>query len=176
MDTGYKKSTSITYYKTNGMERTYNIMQTIVLNNIDDTKRFAQSLSVVLRAGDVVSLEGEIGAGKTTLTTFLMPELGVLDDITSPTFAIVVPYEGKDFKVFHSDVYRIEDEEELYNIGFEDYFRDDSLILIEWADTIIDYLEELSDKIIRIDISRLDGDLEKRNVTIDWYDDRRLEW
>ncbi len=144
----------------------------IVLKNIEDSKKLAEKLSLLLKKGDVVCLEGSIGAGKTTLTSFLLHELGVEGDINSPTFAIVLPYEGRDFKIFHSDVYRIEDEEELYNIGFEDYFRDDSLILIEWADTIIDYLREISDRLIRINIEASHD--ESRNVTIKWYDDRSV--
>ncbi len=152
--------------------------QSIELQSIEETKQLAKKFSEILKKGDVVSLEGEIGAGKTTFTSFLLADLGIKETITSPTFAIVVPYEAEKFKVFHSDVYRIEDEEELYNIGFEDYFRDDSVILIEWADTIIDYLYELSDNIIRIDIKRFDDDstLSKRRVSIEWYDDRRLAW
>ncbi len=146
----------------------------IALNNIDDTKKLAEKLSLLLKKGDVVCLEGSIGAGKTTLTSFLLHELGVEGDINSPTFAIVLPYDGKDFKIFHSDVYRIEDEEELYNIGFEDYFRADSLMLIEWADTIIDYLMEMSDRLIRISIEAREDD--SRNVRIDWYDDRSIAW
>ncbi len=149
-------------------------MQRIELNNLDDTKNLAVKLADVFKTGDVVCLEGTIGAGKTTFTSFLLSKMGVKEDITSPTFAIVVPYNGKKFKIFHSDVYRIDDEEELYNIGFEDYFRDDSLILVEWADTIIDYLEELSDKLIRINFDVLSP--EKRLVTLDFFDDRRIEW
>ncbi len=149
-------------------------MQRIELNNLEDTKNLAIKLADVFQVGDVVCLEGTIGAGKTTFTSFLLKELGVKEDITSPTFAIVVPYEAKKCKVFHSDVYRIDDEEELYNIGFEDYFRDDSLILVEWADTIIDYLSELSDKLIRVNFEVLSPT--KRLVSIDFFDDRRLAW
>ncbi len=147
-------------------------MQRIELNNLEDTKNLATKLAGVFKPADVVCLEGEIGAGKTTFTSFLLKELGVKEDITSPTFAIVVPYNTPKYKVFHSDVYRIDDEEELYNIGFEDYFRDDSLILVEWADTIIDYLYELSDNLIRLNFEVISPT--ERLVSIDFFDDRRI--
>ncbi len=149
-------------------------MQKIELNSLEDTKKLAIKLASLFKQGDVVCLEGSIGAGKTTFTSFLLKELGVKEDITSPTFAIVVPYDATEFKVFHSDVYRIDDEEELYNIGFEDYFREDAVILIEWADTIMEYIEELSDKLISLRFEVLSP--EKRTLEIEFFDDRSLTW
>lgn len=144
----------------------------IELKGLEDTERLAKRLADILKAGDVLCLEGPIGAGKTTLSTFLLRELGVSGEIASPTFSIVIPYDTPKGKVFHSDLYRIEDEEELYNIGYEDYFRDDSIILIEWADTMIDYIEEISSQLIRVKF--YPGEEETRRVEIVSYEDRGL--
>lgn len=90
-----------------------------------------------------IAFFAEMGAGKTTLIKELCKQLGVLDTVTSPTFSIVNEYksrEGDSF--FHFDFYRISDIEEVYDLGYEDYFFSDSWIFIEWSENVKDILPE----------------------------------
>jgi tRNA threonylcarbamoyladenosine biosynthesis protein TsaE len=89
-----------------------------------------------------ILFEAEMGSGKTTLIKALGKHLGVKDITGSPTFSLVNEYEGKKDKVYHFDLYRIEDEEELYDIGFEDYLTDNAYIFIEWPEKASNFLEE----------------------------------
>ena len=79
---------------------------------------------------------GEMGVGKTTLIREIVKELGYLHDVSSPTFSIVNEYEIKDGLVYHFDFFRIKNEEEVYDIGFEDYLDSDQWIFIEWPEKI----------------------------------------
>jgi len=83
----------------------------------------------------VVVLEGTLGAGKTTLAQGLAAGLGVTDDVTSPTFALVQEYEGR-LPLFHMDLYRLSSEEEFEQIGGWEYFQRNGVVLIEWADRL----------------------------------------
>ncbi|WP_163538257.1 tRNA (adenosine(37)-N6)-threonylcarbamoyltransferase complex ATPase subunit type 1 TsaE [Gracilibacillus sp. YIM 98692] len=103
----------------------------------DKTKRLAEKLSLLLRPGDVITLEGDLGAGKTTFTKGLGAGLGVTRTINSPTFTIVKEYMGE-IPLYHMDVYRLEGSEE--DIGFDEYFHGDGITVIEWASFIEEYL------------------------------------
>ena len=91
---------------------------------------------------------GEMGVGKTTLIKELVKQLGVLDITSSPTFSIVNEYKGKKHRVFHFDFYRITNEEEVYDIGIEDYFYQNAWCFIEWPEQIPNILPEDSIVII----------------------------
>ncbi len=100
---------------------------------------------------------GEMGVGKTTLIKELVTQLGVTESTSSPTFSIVNEYNGKNSKVFHFDFYRIKNEDEVYDIGIEDYFYQNSWCLVEWPEKINSLIPEdaVSFKIIKnIDNSR----------------------
>ncbi len=100
---------------------------------------------------------GEMGVGKTTLIKELVAQLGVSESTSSPTFSIVNEYNGKNSKVFHFDFYRIKNEDEVYDIGIEDYFYQNSWCLVEWPEKINSLIPEdaVSFKIIKnIDNSR----------------------
>ena len=84
----------------------------------------------------VVLFYGEMGSGKTTLIKALVKALGSEDEVNSPTFSIVNEYALTQGKIFHFDLYRIEDEEEAYNFGIEDYFESDAWLFIEWPQVI----------------------------------------
>ena len=90
----------------------------------------------------VFAFYGKMGAGKTTFIKAVCEELGVSDVITSPTFAIVNEYTAEDGPIYHFDFYRIKKLEEVYDMGFEDYFYSGALCLIEWPELIEDVLPE----------------------------------
>ncbi len=105
-------------------------------NNSEETVLIAQEFAKTLKAGDVLCLRGEMGAGKTVFTNGLCRALGVTDYVTSPTFTIVNEYDGAAFRVFHFDMYRIEDEDELLEIGFDEYLSSGGVCVIEWPQNV----------------------------------------
>ncbi len=125
-----------------------------IIKSLTELDEFARDLAKGLRAGTTLNLIGEIGAGKTALTKFLLKHLGVDEVVKSPTYNIVLRYEADDYSVFHADVYRITEEDELYAIGFEDYFTSDSLVIVEWGDMYLDYIRDMSLNYIEIRIDR----------------------
>lgn len=119
------------------------------LNKLD---KFAGILASQIKEGDVFSLDGDLGAGKTTLVQMVGKRLGIDDYITSPTFSLVNIYEA-DMNFYHLDLYRLEREEELEAIDFETYFYPDGVTFIEWAIRVKNYLPE--DMIeLKIDITK----------------------
>lgn len=105
----------------------------------EETEKIAYEFSQQLNAGDVVCMYGELGAGKTAFVRGLARGLGIKDHITSPTFTIVNEYYGK-MPLYHFDVYRIADEDEMYEIGYEEYIDGDGVSVIEWPQLIKDIL------------------------------------
>jgi tRNA threonylcarbamoyladenosine biosynthesis protein TsaE len=116
-------------------------MMQIKINGLEETKEFGIKLGKLLNSGDILCLNGDLGAGKTTLTKSIGIGLGVTDYITSPTFALINEYEGR-VPVYHFDVYRLENVEDLYDLGFDDYFYGKGISIIEWADKIEKLLPE----------------------------------
>lgn len=110
-------------------------------NSSEDTFNIAKSFSKELRKGDVVALIGNLGTGKTVFVKGICEGLNAKQNPLSPTFSIINEYIGK-LTIYHFDFYRIKDIEELYDIGYEDYFNDESLCLIEWADLFESVLPE----------------------------------
>lgn len=106
-------------------------------NSAIETKEFATRLGTLVSPGDVITLEGDLGAGKTTFTQGLAVGLGVKRNVTSPTFTIIKEYQGR-IPLYHMDVYRLEDAEE--DIGFAEYFYGTGITIIEWAQYIDDFL------------------------------------
>lgn len=108
----------------------------IKVKNLAQTKSLAKKLSKSLKGGETVLLYGDLGAGKTTFTQFFAKALGVKDVVTSPTFNIVKEYDGKKMKLYHFDMYRIEDFGELQEIGAEDilYKNEHDVAVVEWPD------------------------------------------
>lgn len=114
------------------------------INSIEETNAYAVDLSTRLKPGDIVCLVGDLGTGKTTFTQFLASALGVDAYVTSPSFSIMNAYTGEldggSIPIYHFDVYRISDPDEMDEIGFDEFLFGDGISIIEWADLIEDHL------------------------------------
>lgn len=110
-------------------------MKRIVCTNEEETKNIGYKLGSLLQKGDIICLTGDLGAGKTTFTKSIALGLEVEEDVTSPTFTIINEYYGR-LPVYHFDVYRIMDIDEMYDLGYEEYFYGNGVCIIEWASQI----------------------------------------
>ena len=129
-----------------------------------DTYELGEKIGQMAKPGMVISLTGDLGVGKTVFTQGLAKGLGIEEPVNSPTFTIVQVYEEGRLPLYHFDVYRIGDIEEMDEIGYEDYFYGEGVCLIEWADLIREILPE---QMCRVTIEK---DLEKgfdyRKITL----------
>ena len=98
------------------------IKRELIIKNENETREFALKLADELKAGDVLALIGDLGTGKTALTKYIAQGLGIKDSIVSPTFTIVREYTDGRLPLYHFEVYRLADSEEMFNIGAEEYF------------------------------------------------------
>lgn len=99
-----------------------------------ETWEVAKKFAATLRSGDVVCLEGDLGAGKTTFTQGVCAALGAKRAVTSPTFCIVSEHPAEPFLVVHMDLYRLHDEEDVLQVGWEDYLAQGAVLIVEWSD------------------------------------------
>ena len=112
-----------------------------ISNSCEETEKIAYDFSMKLQSGDVVCMYGDMGVGKTAFVHGLAKGLGINEPITSPTFTIVNEYYGK-FTLYHFDVYRIDDPDEMYEIGYDEYIDGDGVCVIEWPQLIDEILPE----------------------------------
>ena len=129
----------------------------------EETIAAAEKLGGLLKAGDMIAYKGGLGAGKTTFTRGLAIGMGLGDNVTSPTFALVNEYRGEDITLYHFDMYRINSEEDLESTGFYDYDFDNNVAAVEWSENIADFLPEST---IYITIERL-SELEREIIIED---------
>ena len=135
----------------------------------DETMLVGRALGSILSSGDVVCITGDLGTGKTAFTNGMARALGIEEYITSPTFTIVNEYKTE-VPLYHFDVYRISDPEEMYDIGFEEYLYGDGIVVIEWAELIKDILPE---ELIWVKISKnLNSGTDAREINIDFIGEK----
>ncbi|HWP46115.1 MAG TPA: tRNA (adenosine(37)-N6)-threonylcarbamoyltransferase complex ATPase subunit type 1 TsaE [Candidatus Limnocylindrales bacterium] len=115
--------------------------RTLLSQSPEETHRLGIKLGKNLDAGDVVALTGELGSGKTCLIQGITVGLDILNprQVTSPTFTLINEYQGR-VPIYHFDLYRINKLEELFDLGFEEYFYGKGVTLVEWAEKILDWL------------------------------------
>ena len=146
-------------------------VKTLTLNSEEDTRRLAVQLAALPLSGSVW-LAGDLGAGKTTLTRYWLQALGHTGSVKSPTYTLVEPYsiEQKDGlikPVYHADLYRLQDPEELSFIGFDEYLDEpNALVIIEWASRADSYLPPPTLFIDMTQADRNDNDKEARQVEL----------
>lgn len=130
-----------------------------------DTFDLGKKLGADAKPGQIVCIDGDLGVGKTVFTKGFAEGLGVGDDVVSPTFTIIQEYTDGRLPMYHFDVYRIGHPDEMYDIGYEEYFYGDGVCLVEWSSRIEELLPEES---IHINIEK---DLEKgfdyRKITVE---------
>jgi tRNA threonylcarbamoyladenosine biosynthesis protein TsaE len=138
------------------------VIQEYISKNLSDTDKFAEEIKLSLKAGDVIALTGNLGSGKTYLVKKIAEYFGV-DNSSSPSFAIVNEYHG-DIKIYHFDFFRINKITELYDIGFEEYFNDNAIIFVEWAEMFPDIIPA---DCFKINIEIINGDQRKFTIMKD---------
>lgn len=121
-------------------------MEEIISNSPNETIEYGKKLASNLKLGDIIVLTGDLGSGKTKLTEGILSYFGLQDEISSPTFTIVNEYDTPHLKIFHFDVYRLEEPEEFSYIGGEEYFERGASI-IEWGERIEELLPKKYTKI-----------------------------
>lgn len=134
-------------------------MKTILIHSLEETKVFAQTIAKHLKPGMLLTLSGDLGAGKTTFTKYLGEAIGVKKTINSPTFTILKVYQGR-MPLYHIDAYRMEGIEQ--DLGFEEYYDGDGVCIVEWP-SFID--AQLPQQRLEIRIHRINED--ERNIEID---------
>ena len=117
-----------------------------------DTYKIAKKFERALSGGEVVILNGDLGAGKTTFTKGLAKALGITENVTSPTFTLMNIYTSGRLKLYHFDMYRIEDESEAQELGLDEFFYGNGVCMIEWAENIKNMLPK---NLITINITKL---------------------
>ncbi len=134
-------------------------------NSARETYELGREIGLRAKKGQIYTLEGDLGVGKTVFTQGVADGLGIKEPVSSPTFTIIQEYEEGRLPFYHFDVYRIGDVEEMEEIGYDDYFFGEGVCLIEWADLIREILPE---HVISVKIEKdLDRGFDYRKITIE---------
>lgn len=127
-----------------------------IVKNTKETARLAKKFAKTLKGGERILLVGDLGAGKTTFTKYLAKALGVKDEVTSPTFTIQKEYLAKKFKVYHFDMYRVENVQETFEFGFDEIVSNQdksNIVLIEWGENV---KQLLNGEFYTVEIQKID--------------------
>lgn len=148
--------------------RTAEQMKTIESQSAQETWETGRRMGQEASPGQVIALTGDLGTGKTVFTQGFAAGLGIDESVNSPTFTILQVYEEGRLPLYHFDVYRIGDPEEMLEIGWEDYVFGEGVCLIEWADLIDDLIGELpGEKVTRVEIRKdLSRGADYRRITV----------
>ncbi|MBV4419996.1 tRNA (adenosine(37)-N6)-threonylcarbamoyltransferase complex ATPase subunit type 1 TsaE [Clostridium tyrobutyricum] len=139
-------------------------------NEMKDTISLGKKLGGILKSGDIICLLGDLGTGKTHFVKGIAEGLDIVDNITSPTFSIVNEYHSGRLNLYHFDVYRVNDPDEIEAIGFDEYIFSDAVSIIEWSN----YIEELiPEEHIEINIEKdISQGINFRKISINYCGDR----
>ena len=138
-------------------------MDTYISKSEEDTINFAKNFAKNLKVGDIIVLSGELGSGKTKFVQGILENFGMANEISSPTFTIVNEYSSPTINIYHFDVYRLEDSDEFYAIGGDEYFSK-GICIIEWGEMIEDVLPKPYTKIT---FSKNNDDVNYRELKIE---------
>lgn len=138
-------------------------MNKYITRSEKDTINFAKNFAKDLKSGDIIVLSGELGSGKTKFVQGILEYFGLENEISSPTFTIVNEYNSEKMNIYHFDVYRLEDSDEFYAMGGDEYFSN-GICLIEWGEMIEDILPKPYTKIT---FKKNNDDLDYRELNID---------
>jgi len=117
-------------------------MTTYRTQQVEDTQRIAAALGHLLQPGDVLTLAGDLGAGKTTFTQGLARGLGITEPVSSPTFTIIKEYDDGRLPLYHMDIYRLGNAALQEDLGYDEYFYGDGVSVVEWAEFLTELLPE----------------------------------
>lgn len=137
-------------------------------HNTEETEALGEQLAACLKPGDVIAYLGDLGAGKTAFTRGLARGLGCTGRVTSPTFTIVNEYEGM-IPLFHFDMYRLGDADELFDIGWDDYLARGGVCAVEWSERV---RSEIPAGAITVTICRCEEHEDWRRITVEGVDER----
>lgn len=133
-------------------------------NSAEETYKVGYAMGEKAGPGEVIALIGDLGVGKTVFTQGFAAGLGVAEPVNSPTFTILQIYEDGRIPLYHFDVYRIEDPEEMFEVGFDDYLYGQGVCLIEWANIVEEILPEHR-KVVTLE-KQLDKGPDARKITV----------
>ena len=140
----------------------------VIIKNLKETKKYAKLFLKMLNGGEVICLNGDLGAGKTTFTKYLAEYMGIKNPVTSPTFNILKCYNGEKYDFYHIDAYRLEGVKQ--DLGLEEYIEGEDVCFIEWSE-YVSYL--LPDEYLKMDI--LVKDDETRTIHIEGVGSKYIE-
>lgn len=132
-----------------------------ITNTPEETELVGQRLGERLLGGEIIAFRGDLGAGKTAFTRGIAKGLGITMRVTSPTYTIVNEYIGGRLPLFHFDMYRLASEDDLFEIGWEDYLRRGGVCAVEWSENVSEAMEDA----ISVEIEKISD--ESRKITIE---------